>query len=95
MPAVSRMGDLCTGHDCFPPRTNLGGSPDVFVNGIAAHREGDPWAVHACGSSSHASVLAGGSGSVFVNGKALGRIGDSVACGSALAQGSSDVFAGN
>jgi uncharacterized Zn-binding protein involved in type VI secretion len=38
--------------------------------------------------------MASGSGTVFVNGKALARVGDSVACGSAAAQGSSNVFAG-
>jgi uncharacterized Zn-binding protein involved in type VI secretion len=31
---------------------------------------------------------------VFVNGKQLGRIGDPVACGSAIASGSGNVFAG-
>lgn len=94
MPAVSRLGDSCTGHGCFPPRASTGGSGDVFVNGAAAHRQGDGWATHCCGSSCHSSTLAAGSGTVFVNGKALARIGDSVACGSAVAQGSDNVFAG-
>jgi len=38
--------------------------------------------------------LAQGSASVFVDGRALGRIGDPVACGSRVAQGSPNVFAG-
>lgn len=94
MPAVARLGDVCTGHACFPPRPNNQGSPNVFVNGISAHRQGDGWPLHACGKSKHASTLAAGSGTVYVNGKQLGRIGDQVACGSAVAQGSGDVFAG-
>lgn len=94
MPAVSRLGDMCTGHGCFPPRPSTGGSGNVFVNGIPVHRQGDGWATHCCGPSCHASVLASGSGSVFVNGKAIARIGDPVACGSAVSQGSSNVFAG-
>lgn len=94
MPAVARQGDKCTGHGCFPPRANTAASGDVFVNGKGAHRVGDAWAVHVCGNSSHGSSLASGSSTVFVNGRALGRVADSVACGSAVAQGSSNVFAG-
>lgn len=94
MPAVSRLGDICTGHSCFPPRPSVEGSHDVFVNGIPAHRKGDGWATHCCGDSCHASVLADGSSSVFVNGRPLARIGDPVACGSVVAQGSPSVFAG-
>lgn len=94
MPAVSRKGDTCTGHGCFPPRASTGGSSTVFVNGTPAHRAGDGWAVHSCGDSSHDSALAAGSGSVFADGKALARIGDPVACGSAVAVGSDNVFAG-
>lgn len=96
MPAVTRLGDACTGHGCWPPRPSSAASPDVFVNGIAAHRQGDAWAAHTCPTipETHASVLAAGSSSVYVNGKQLGRIGDPVACGSAVAAGSADVFAG-
>jgi uncharacterized Zn-binding protein involved in type VI secretion len=100
MPAVSRLGDRCTGHDCFPPRESVSASTDVFVNGIGAHRQGDSWATHCCrkslfgGRSCHNSNLASGSSTVYVNGRQLSRIGDPVACGSIVAQGSSDVFAG-
>lgn len=99
MPAVARVGDICTGHECFPPRACAAGSPNVYVNSRAAHRVGDAWNIHTCTDpgtphGSHDSVLGSGSGSVYVNGKALGRIGDSVACGSSVATGSGDVFAG-
>lgn len=95
MPAVTRLGDSCTGHGTWPPRPSTGGSGDVFVNGIPAHRQGDSWAVH-CNDVPvcHAGSLAAGSGTVFVNGKQLGRVGDSVSCGSAVAAGSGNVFAG-
>ena len=95
MPAVTRLGDSCTGHGTWPPRPSTGGSGDVFVNGIPAHRQGDDWAVH-CNDVPvcHAGSLAAGSGTVFVNGKQLGRVGDSVSCGSAVAAGSGNVFAG-
>ncbi len=95
MPAVSRLDDQCTGHGAFPPRASTSASPDVFVNGIAVHRQGDSWAVHCDPSPScHGSALAMGSGSVFVNGLPIARVGDPVACGSSIAQGSPDVFAG-
>ena len=96
MPAVSRLGDQCTGHGCWPPRPSSQGSPNVLINGIAAHRQGDAWAAHTCPSipETHASTLAAGSSTVFVNGKQLARIGDPVACGSSVAQGSPTVFAG-
>ena len=95
MPAVTRLGDMCTGHRAFPPRASTSASPNVFANGIAVHRKGDSWAVHCDSSPScHASELKSGSSTVFVNGKALGRVGDPVACGSVVAAGSSNVFAG-
>jgi uncharacterized Zn-binding protein involved in type VI secretion len=94
MPAVTRLGDSCTGHGCFPPRPNTSASGNVFVNNIAVHRQSDAWATHCCGPSCHDSVLASGSGSVFVNNLQIARIGDPVACGSSIAAGSDSVFAG-
>ena len=95
MPSVTRKGDDCTGHGCFPPRPSTGSSGDVFVNGIGVVRQGDGYASHSCGSSSHGSDLADGSGTVNVNDLPAGRIGDPVACGSAVAVGSEDVFFGD
>ena len=97
MPAVTRKGDSCTGHKTWPPRSSTGGSSDVFVNGKAAHRQGDGWGPHCSIKRKypcHAGSLSGGSSSVYVNGKPLGRVGDGVSCGSGVASGSSDVFAG-
>ena len=95
MPAVTRQGDMGTGHGAFPPRTSTSGSGDVFVNGISAHRQGDAWAVHCDPTPTcHGSVLASGSSTVYCNGQQLGRVGDPVACGSFVASGSPNVFAG-
>jgi len=95
MPAITRLGDMSTGHGSWPPRPSTAASSDVFVNGIAVHRVGDSWAVH-CNTkpSCHAGTLASGSGGVFVNGQPVGRIGDSISCGDVVAAGSGDVFAG-
>ncbi len=94
MPAVTRLGDECSGHDCFPPRVNDEASTDVFVNGKGVHRLGDHWVEHTCGDNTHDSVAASGSSKVFVNGKAAIRVGDLVACGSVAAQGSTNTFFG-
>lgn len=94
MPACARYGDLCTGHGCYPPRPNVQGSPNVYVNTLEVHRETDSWAVHCCGDTCHSSSLSSGSKSVYVNGLQCGRIGDPVACGSSVAQGSGNVFVG-
>lgn len=92
MPAATRLNDSCTGHGCFPPRANTAASSDVIINGKGAHREGDNWAAHCCGPPCHGGTTASGSPDVFVNGKAKARIGDPVDCGSAIAQGSGNVF---
>ena len=69
MPAVTRKGDSCTGHSCFPPRNSTSGSPNVFVNGKPAHRQGDSWETHCCTHTDcphgcHSGSLASGSSSV-------------------------------
>lgn len=95
MPAVTRLGDICSGHGCFPSRPSVSASPDVFAEGIAVHREGDSWELHGCAvCAPHGGVLSSGSGTVFVNGKQIGRIGDPISCGSSVATGASTVFAG-
>ncbi len=99
MPAVTRLGDICTGHECFPPRNSTSGSPNVFVNSIPAHRQGDSWLAHTCTHpdvphGTHGGSLASGSSTVYVNNRQLGRIGDPVSCGSSVAAGSTNVFAG-
>ena len=89
--AVARFGDKCTGHGCFPSRPNIEASGNVFVNGLGVQRIGDAYAAHCC-VSCHDGVASSGSGHVFVNGRALVRISDSVSCGSAVAEGSGNVF---
>lgn len=93
MAGVVRLGDKCTGHDGYPPRSNITASPNVFINGKGVHRQGDKWAVH-CKKSCHDGVLVRGSSTVFVNGKQIARKGDPINCGSRTKECSSDVFSG-
>lgn len=95
MPAAARQGDQCTGHGSHPPRPNVEGSDNVFVNGLPVHREGDRWATHGHTPPPGDDRLSEGSSTVFANGKAVGRIGDMVTCGSAVAEGSANVFVGD
>ena len=92
--AAARFGDRCSGHSCYPPRPNDEASTNVYINGLGSHREGDHWQEHCCGSDCHDSNLAKGSSTVFVNGKPKARIGDPVACGSAVIEGSPNVYVG-
>jgi uncharacterized Zn-binding protein involved in type VI secretion len=63
MAAVCRVGD---NHSCGSVDTS--GSPNVFINGAAAHRQTD--------SQSHGGVQQGCSPNVFVNGLGIARVGD-------------------
>lgn len=94
MPPVTRLADVCTGHGCFPSRSNDQASGDVFVNSRGAHRHTDHWPSHCCGPACHDSNTSSGSSTVFVNSLQLVRIGDPVACGSSVQEGSGNVFAG-
>lgn len=96
MPAVTRLGDLNTGHDSCAPVALASASPNVFINGKGAGRVGDTYAEHGCKShSAHAGTITSGSSTVFVNGKPIACVGDAVSCGGTVAQGSPNVFVGN
>ena len=95
MLGIALLSDICSGHDCFPPRVNDTASSDTFVEGRGIHRQSDHWSTHCCPNHGcHDSTLSVGSSSVFVNGLSCGRIGDPIECGSVVATGSSTVFAG-
>lgn len=96
MPAVTRVGDNNTGHDDCPPIALASGSSDVFTNGIATGRVGDPYNPHGCPAHvTHVGNIASGAPHVFINGKACGRVGDPVTCGGSVAVGSPNVNVGN
>ena len=60
MPASVRLGDVCSGHGCFPSRPNDQGSPNIFVNDIPVHRVTDHWATHCLVGSTKVRMLSGG-----------------------------------
>lgn len=95
MPAISRLGDMCTGHGCWPQRPNDTASSDVYVEGLGIHRQGDHWVSHCCPNQGcHDGVLASGSGSVYINGLQCSRVGDPIDCGSSILTGAGTCYAG-
>ena len=95
MPAATRIGDADVPHCSGMVRA--AGSSNVYVNGIPWSRQGDnntghlrPPNVPPC--PSHSAPIASGSATVKVNGKGAGRVGDATC--TAVAAGSSNVFAG-
>jgi len=95
MPAVTRLGDLCTGHDDCPAVALATASGNVLINGKGAGRVGDTYAAHSCKvHPSHSGSISSGSGSVTINGQPAARVGDTVSCGGTVAQGSGNVMIG-
>ena len=100
--AVCRIGDKDLVHCSVPSRKGGSSNPfGVFVNGIGVSREGDSNTPHLkppfpppIPCPTHAAGIASGSSTVKVNGKGCGRVGDSIAGCTAVATGSSNVFAG-
>ena len=95
--AVCRIGDKDLVHCSVPSR--LGGSTNVFVNGIGVSRQGDSNTTHLLPPNippcpAHAAGIASGSSTVKVNGKGCGRVGDGISGCTSVAAGSSNVFAG-
>ena len=91
--AAARLGDFCTGHDCWPPRQAISASSDTFIDGIPALRMGDKYDIHCC-VTCHDGTVIGGSSSVFINGVPAARVGDAIDCGSQVATGSSTTSMG-
>lgn len=95
MPAATRVGDADVVHCSGMVRA--AGSGNVFVNGRPWSRQGDLNTVHLLPGvpcPPHAAPIASGSSTVRVNGRGAGRVGDAISGCTAVAAGSSNVFAG-
>jgi uncharacterized Zn-binding protein involved in type VI secretion len=90
---ATRMGDICSGHGCFPPRPSCSGSPSVFCNSLPVKRMGDIFLPHACpGSPPHMGIQALGCPSVMANSLPWSGVPHPVSCGSVNLTGSPSVF---
>lgn len=95
MPAATRQGDCCTGHDGCGPVPLTGCSSNVFINGKGAGRVGDSYSPHGCVvHPAHADTIAAGSATVKINGLSAARVGDAVSIGGTVRDGSGSVSIG-
>jgi uncharacterized Zn-binding protein involved in type VI secretion len=98
MPAISRIGDMSTGHGCFPPTALVQTSvTKTYFNGILASvvDSGCQHAPHTCGITTHAGSTrspSSGASKTYIEGFPAARIGDNIACGDAIAEGSANSF---
>ena len=91
---LSRLGDITTGHGCYAPTIGTTASLNVMINGLPAHKVGDTFVPHTCGTDVHPDVATVGSTKVIINGTAAMRLGDVLSPGAALmAEASWNVFA--
>lgn len=93
MKPVTRIGDIHSGHSCFPPTPGASGSPNVNANGRSVMRVGDPFVPHGC-PKPHGVVAATGYGKVITNGRPTVRISSKTACGATVVAGSPNVLLG-
>ncbi len=98
MPAVSRLGDMSTGHGCFPP-TALIQTPvsKTFFNGILAGVVSNACQheSHSCGIVVHEQSIrnpSSGASKTFIEANPAARIGDNITCGDACGEGSPNSF---
>jgi uncharacterized Zn-binding protein involved in type VI secretion len=96
MTGACRIGDVASGHGCFPPHNTITGSNNVFVNGVGSQTVGDTIQFHCCPDEGcHIGTTITGSNSVFVNGRPKTKIGNMIHCGSHMITGSVNVFVGD
>lgn len=98
MPAVVRLGDLSTGHACYPPTQLVQtAATKSYINGklVGLQDPQSQFASHVCGRVTHPQnqrTIVGGASKSFIEGKAIARIGDDISCGDACAEGSPNTF---
>lgn len=98
MPAVVRLGDMSTGHACYPPTQLVKTTATKsYINGklVGLKDPQSQFATHVCGNTVHPQsqrYIIGGATKSFIEGKPIARIGDDISCGDACAQGSNDSF---
>lgn len=90
-----RVGDVTTGHQCYPPAPASQGASTVFINGSPAFRKYDKLSKHTCMKATHENgIVKDGSTLVIMEGKGVSRVGDICTCPENMMTGSSNVHAG-
>lgn len=92
MAGVVRIGDVCSGHGCFPPRPGITTSPNVFCDSILVHRLNDVLRPHCCPDHGCHSAVYLANKTVFSNSLSIQIVGDPISCGSISNIGSGNVM---
>jgi len=99
MSAIAKLGDMSTGHDCFPP-TPMVVTPitKTYINGVlagAAHPSCQ-FETHTCGRTTHPRAerfpIPNPNNKTYIEGYPIARIGDDINDGDAIAEGSTNSF---
>lgn len=82
MSGIIRNIDVCSGHDCFPPRLPITWATTVKIENCPVERFGDILEIHCCPDGScHAGIYIG-TNEVKIDGRAIQKEGDPITCGS-------------
>lgn len=87
MSIIGIKGSLCSGHDNFPPRSDVDGDPLMTINGVPVLVDGNAFAEHSDGNSVHAGTAVSTRPWLTVNGKGVVCVNDPVSCGSVVSSG--------
>lgn len=92
MGGIVRFTDLCSGHDCWPPRIGVTFSPNVFVNNLPVERLSDELEIHCCPDKGCHNGIYIGSHNVKVNNLDIQVQGDPISCGSTCTTSSTNTI---
>lgn len=94
MAAIAIKSSVCSGHGNFPARPPVQSESLLTVNGVPVLVDGDLFAAHTDGNSTHDGSATSSRPWFTVNGKAIVCVGDALTCGSTVASGDSLVNVG-
>jgi hypothetical protein len=91
-----RVGDVSTGHGCWPPTTAAVGSVTSFTDQLPQVRMTDAYVLHCCPGppGCHPVMAAQGSQTAFTDQLASHCVGHALSCGDIAAIGSLTSFKG-
>ncbi|MCL8356413.1 PAAR domain-containing protein [Enterobacter hormaechei] len=89
MSAIATKNSIGTGHGGFPARPPIEGESLLKINGIDVLVDGNQYAQHSDGNSTHGGQAISTRQWFTVNGKGVVCVGDPISCGSTVAAGDS------
>jgi uncharacterized Zn-binding protein involved in type VI secretion len=87
MSSVATKNSICSGHGGYPARPPVESEPLLKINGIDVLVDGNQYAQHSDGNSTHGGQAITTRAWFTINGKGVVCVGDPVSCGSTVASG--------